>query len=260
MTTFIIRASIVLGLTVVMGQSAFAKVKIRPPHEIPPESFTQSEYVDSTGCVFTRAVLGDGVAWYPRVRGNGQQMCADPPTIKEEALDDTAHEPASQQLSADPVMEMTVSCYVDLPVAQRFYLPNGGSVILCTRGDGNIQTSKHPFNSRKLQGIVPEDLSGARIQPFTNFGAQAAQRHVEHPRAQSYIQIGTYAEQDNAARALRRVENTGYEGSSRSTTIAGKALLVVAAGPFYGKQETLAALKTLRKMGYGDAFVIHKRR
>lgn len=37
-----------------------------------------------------------------------------------------------------------IGCYADAPVAERFRVVGGGTVVLCTRGDGNLATARAP--------------------------------------------------------------------------------------------------------------------
>ncbi|MCQ0971670.1 hypothetical protein MLD63_14700 [Paracoccus sp. TK19116] len=86
------------------------------PAETPPADFTGAQYIDSTGCVFTRT----GSAWTPRLDATGSTICGYPPTptslsvnrggvhdaktpSPEEALAETlAHGLRDGELTADP--------------------------------------------------------------------------------------------------------------------------------------------------------------
>lgn len=73
------------GVVAVLGQSvavlAEGAAPIAIPAEFPPASYTANQYVDSTGCVFVRAVLAGTVDWVPRVTRQREQLCGFTPSL-----------------------------------------------------------------------------------------------------------------------------------------------------------------------------------
>ena len=62
-----------------------------------------------------------------------------------------AQPPAADPQRRQPAQRVTtgagsgkIGCYTDAPVAERFRLQNGGSVVMCTRGDGDIANARAP--------------------------------------------------------------------------------------------------------------------
>ncbi|RRH76932.1 SPOR domain-containing protein [Falsigemmobacter faecalis] len=68
-----------------------------------------------------------------------------------------------------------------------------------------------------------------------------------------FVQIGSFAQRENAGRAVARLQGMGLPVQVGRTTLRGKPVQVVSAGPFASPQEAAQALNALRAAGYGDA-------
>ncbi|WP_223422387.1 SPOR domain-containing protein [Tateyamaria pelophila] len=54
---------------------------VQAPANLPPASFTGTQFVDSNGCMFSRANIDGTVTWVPRVNSRRQLVCGQPPTL-----------------------------------------------------------------------------------------------------------------------------------------------------------------------------------
>ncbi|MEP2030400.1 MAG: SPOR domain-containing protein [Paracoccaceae bacterium] len=86
-----------LGLNGLHAQSTDTSTA---PAELPPASFAGSQYVDSQGCVFVRAGVGDDVTWVPRVGRDRRQICGVQPS---ESSVTAAQAPSPRAATQPPV-------------------------------------------------------------------------------------------------------------------------------------------------------------
>ena len=148
---------------VLLGQGAMAQQSLGPdgPAELPSESFTDAQYVDSTGCVFLRAGLNDEVMWVPRVTKDRQPLCGYAPSlvpsapVVEQAVDVVAPQTTAEPAAAEIEPAVTppkktrrksvaarkpapVRCAPEAPLLARVPLVSGGMAVMCLSADARM--------------------------------------------------------------------------------------------------------------------------
>ena len=148
---------------VILGQGAMAQqsLSLAGPAELPPESFTEAQYVDSTGCVFLRAGLNDEVMWVPRVTKDRKPLCGYAPSlvkpapVAEQAVDEVAPQDAPEAAAAESQPAATppkkkrrkaavvrhpapLRCAAEAPLLAQVPLLSGGMVVMCLSNDARM--------------------------------------------------------------------------------------------------------------------------
>jgi cell division septation protein DedD len=71
----------------------------------------------------------------------------------------------------------------------------------------------------------------------------------------AFVQVGSFAVPENAARVVRQLGAAGLPVQVLRATLKGRAVEVVRAGPFAGESDLRAALAAVRAAGFADAVV-----
>ncbi|MEN8709381.1 MAG: SPOR domain-containing protein [Paracoccaceae bacterium] len=98
------------GIALSVG-SAWAQSEI--PAEVPPTSYTGTQYVDTNGCAFIRAGVDNNVVWVPRMRRDKTHLCGLTPT--NDVLDTAIAEATPSPEAAAAAQETDLSSLFDAP-------------------------------------------------------------------------------------------------------------------------------------------------
>ena len=253
------------------------------PANQPPAGFSGRSFVDAEGCVYIRAGRAGTVSWVPQVTRNARLVCGFQPTFATAPSQPTQRAAAIQaREAAAPIAQVAAS--VSTPVQQSYNPPKGYVTVW---KDGRLNPNRGPRSAKgdkqmaavwtndvpmKMRAVstktsVPMVTKDARQRrssvadvvgtlknkyllstksPDTPILAQA--------EAGRFIQVGTFAQSANAARAVTHVRALGFLAKREATTLGGQAVSVVLAGPVLPGQAANVRAK-MRAAGYADAFV-----
>lgn len=71
-----------------------------------------------------------------------------------------------------------IGCYPDAPVAERFALRNGGSVVMCTTGDGDLTNARAPRLPGGRAAVAPSGFVEGRAQSRDSYPAAVSGQGV----------------------------------------------------------------------------------
>lgn len=261
------------------GAPALTIEEVGAPAEQPPAGFSGTQYVDSRGCVFMRAGLDGQTAWVPRIDSNRQVICDRPPTFgaplalpavaatgaaaETEAVAEAP--PAAAPPSAPapavrraPVREAAaartsgrrIGCFASVPVPVRVRLADGGTAVLCTRGDGTLDGARVPLYPA---GEGPDRWVAApgQLVAVTRSSAADGSGAGAPPRDRHYVQVGAFRVSGNAVRAREALRAMGLP----TARAEAQGLTMVLAGPFASIDEAYTARGAARGAGFDDAFI-----
>lgn len=117
------------------------------PAEVPPETFTQKQYVDSRGCVYVRAGYNGKSTWVPRVTASRLQMCGFDPTFPKTQVSNSNVNPNVQTV---PVATVVVSVPNSVSTRNSFRQPldtNVPSNFKPAWSDGRLNINRGPKTS-----------------------------------------------------------------------------------------------------------------
>lgn len=113
-------------------------------------------------------------------------------------------------------------------------------------------------------GSISTRVSGtehvsSRTAPTTLRPVTKVKRTAVAPKATAashrYVQVGAYANPDNASKVISSLQNMGFKVSSSTRTRNGRTVKTILAGPFSQQSALNNALTRIRSLGYSKAFL-----
>lgn len=266
-----------LALLASVGAAVGQTVQDIPgPREVPPDSFRGAQYVDSGGCVFVRAGLDGRTIWVPRVNAQRKALCGYPPTevtasgvapaAPKAVAPVAAPAPATAPSTVAPTagrpapLSRTLTEPPDRPDRVRPVVPKGYKLAWKddrlnphrARGTAQGQAQQDRVWTRETPARLVTTAERAKVRSE----ASAMQVSTKaSPGPARYVQIGTFADPDNARAAEARLSRIGLPAATGRVVRGGQTLQVVRAGPFAAEADARAALSALRRAGFPDALL-----
>lgn len=253
-------AVLALALSTGTGQAE----RLGGPAELPPAGFTGQQFVDSRGCLFMRAGLAGTVTWVPRVDANHKQICGYPPTFAAATLNAVAAamQPDPEAAPAPPAAAPQPLRLVTLAKPPKGYkLAWKDDRLNPMRGIGTPegQAQQDLLWTREVPArLVADKAKAGQPQRVTlsTMSAPAARTSVSDQASDaigSLVQVGTFGEPANAARAAALLQRLALPVLLSEITRKGRVLTVVQAGPFASAKAARAALRAVVAAGFQDA-------
>jgi hypothetical protein len=168
--------------------------------------------------------------------------------------------PAAPQTRAQPAERVAtvptggkIGCYTDAPVAERFRVHGGGTMVMCTRGDGNLDTARPP---RVLEGVAAIAQSGylERPAPVTRGQADGARVVISSQDYRDPPKGFKRAWEDDRLNPNRAIgTRTGWEAQDQVWTRETPARLVEDAEKPRGKRVIVRKVYASSKSEPSDA-------
>ncbi|SMX32131.1 SPOR domain-containing protein [Actibacterium lipolyticum] len=220
------------------------------PSELPPGDYFAAQYVDSEGCVFSRARYAGEVIWLPRISAERKPVCGSEPTFAAEQAplaSVTAETPAPKSAAVRqapaPKPARKPQVKAKTPVAAKVAPPTRQKAMRLPEdvcGGRSVIDAKYTADGKKIE---------------VTCGPEGAANSTIRIAAHRYVQVGTFGVERNAKATIAKLRVMGLPVSVATATFQGKPVQVVLAGPFVQQGKLDSALEAVKDAGYTDAFL-----
>ncbi len=197
------------------------------------------------GTVFTKSELPDGVRVVPRhvyERNRAARVQGPAPEGYRPAFDDGRLNPRRAEMTREGIRQTELIWTNTVPRR------------LIERATGRDVTDQYVAVSTRGKTGAPAKVvrKKATGTPKATVSTRSTPRAA--PSRHRYVQVGTFGEQANAARAAQRLKAAGLPVRYGHYRNDGRGLRVVLTGPFADERSLSNALAIARRAGFGDAF------
>ena len=234
------------GVNVGPAQSQTIKAA---PSEWPNPKYRGGIYVDTTGCVYLRALTAAGLTWEPRLTPDDIHMCGYSPT-------GSAAMPFAQApkvATSEPLRPQQVTqALPDTPLSTQPEPKPAPEVVAkpSKHASTSVTATATPVEPPAATQVITNEASKEKTPT-----ASALKKNSDQGTAGLYVQIALFAQPENTTKTVSRLTKIGLPIQTRQVTLNEKRFTNVVAGPFTQRAEANEALSTIQQQGFKDAYL-----